>query len=291
MRPRRKYLYLAVVLSLAAVLLIATAVLVTSREPVFEGKRVSEWIELLDPHVAKRDQHDQAAEAMRQIGAAAVPVIARMLEPETGRITERIPVLLRRFRILPPLTLSPNERHYRAARAAYTIAERSDADISSLVPRLTFHLLDSNYLDSEAGRALAGAGPEGVAALTNLVIHPDQRVRDRAIYSLSHARGKPGVYEAFLRSVDDEDQSVRFAAVSSLGREPRRDPAVVVPIGLRFLEKTDPYGRWAAARLLAGCLQDDRAKAALQRALDDPDERVRSTAARALKEKPGTPRP
>ena len=38
------------------------------------------------------------------------------------------------------------DRQLRAARAAYMIAERSDVDISSLVPILSFHVTNSNYI-------------------------------------------------------------------------------------------------------------------------------------------------
>jgi HEAT repeat protein len=173
---------------------------------------------------------------------------------------------------------------YRAARAAYKLAEASRADIAALVPVLVPHVTESNYLDSEAGRALAAAGPQGIEALLGMLTHSDARVRERAVHSLTLVRDKPGVLEAFLRMVDDPDRNVRFAALAGLSGRVKTDPNAAVPIGLRFVEKLDSYERWAGARLLAAYADDPRAEEALRSCLEDPDENVRRTAERALSE-------
>jgi HEAT repeat protein len=258
---------------------------VAAREPVHKGRPVSDWIYRLDPDVNARARHDEAAEELRRIGQPVVPVIRGILEEPRGRLAPRAKKLLQRLRIVPPDAQPLKERQYRAARAAYQLAEWDRADISSLAPSLVPHVTSSNYLDTEAGRALAAAGPEGVAALTNLFVHPDARVRDRAIVSLYHARDKPGVLEAFLRVVDDPSRDVRFAALGGLSGRAKIDPNIAVPIGLRFVEKPDRYERWAGASLLAAYAEDPRAFAALRKALQDPDATVRRVAERAVMER------
>lgn len=257
---------------------------VAAQEPKHAGRTISEWIAELDPHVEERARHDTAEEALLKIGPDAVPVIHRILAPQSGRLLAQAKPLLQRMRLLPPDRLSQSEMQYRAARAAYKLAEAGKANIDVLVPALIPHVTESNYLDSEAGRALAAAGPKGIEALIGMLKHADARVRDRAIYSLCLVREAPGVMESFLRMVDDPDRNVRFAALSGLSGRVKTDPNVTVPIGLRFLEKQDDYERWAGARLLSAYSEDPRAEEALRNCLKDPDENVRRTAERALKQ-------
>jgi len=156
-------------------------------------------------------------------------------------------------------------------------------DISSLVPLLAHHLTNSNYADTENGRALANAGPAGIAVLTNLASHQDVRFRDRTIVSLQHARKKPGVFETYLRAKDDPDLNVRFFALSSLSRYPDADPGLLLPLGLKYAKSTNMHDRWAAMEILSRFRTNDVAAAALRNALEDPDSTVRSVAERALK--------
>ena len=252
------------------------------RERKYEGRTVREWIYSLDPHVDARAQHDEASQVIERLGTNCIPVISSILSEPGKGIAERIKVLGERFRFIPREKLQLAERQYRASRAAYKIAE-SDVDISSLVPTLAHHLTNSNYADTENGRALANAGPVGIAVLTNLASHPDSRIRDRAIVSLQHARKKPGVFETYLRARDDPDQNVRFFALSSLSRYPDADPAVLLPLGLRYAESTNEYDRWAAMEILSRFRTNQVAAATLSKALSDPEANVRSAAARALK--------
>ncbi len=262
-------------------LMIGTAIVL--RERKYEGKTAREWIYLLDPHVNFRAQHDAAAEVVARIGAEAVPVIRDILREPRSRPIERLRILAQRFRVLPPDTVRMADRQYRASRAAYLIAERSEVDISVLVPLLSYHLTNSNYADVENGRALASAGPRGVAVLTNLASHPNRRWRDRAIVSLQHARSAPGVFETYLRTVNDEDENIRFFALSSLGRYPKADREVIVPLALGRMESTNRIDRWAAATVLSAFVEDARARAGLTNALRDEDATVRSTAESGLK--------
>lgn len=281
MRSRWKFRnVLAVIAAVGSLLLVGGVVL--TREPKYEGRTAREWIYLLDPHVDHRAQHDMAAEAVVKIGGAAVPTIRDILREPRVTVLQKIKVLAQRYRFLPPDSIELADRQYRAARAAYMIAESGDVDISSLVPLLSFHLTNSNYAEVENGRALANAGPAGIAVLTNLLPHPDRRMRDRAIISLQHARSKPGVFEAYLRSVNDPDEGVRFIALSSLARYRTADPKLLVPIALERMKSTNYMDRWAATEIFQAFPEEPGSMPALSNLVSDPDPTVRSTAAGAL---------
>ena len=269
---------------LCALLLFFAITPLLLRERKYEGRTIREWIYALDPHVDAREQHDRASEVVVRIGSNCIPVMSAILsEPKQLGMAERIRMLARKLGVMPREELPLSERQYRASRAAYKIAEGADVDIRSVVPLLGYHLTNSNYGDTEAGRALANAGPAGVAVLTNLASHSDVRFRDRAIVSLQHARKKLGVFETYLRARDDPDQNVRFIALSSLSRYPEADSALLLPLGLRYAESTNMHDRWAAMLLLRRFRTNELAAAALSNALKDPDSTVRSAAERALK--------
>ena len=280
-RSYRKHI-VAALLAAISLLLIVTAILL--RERKYEGKTAREWIYLLDPHVDHRDQHDHASEVLVRIGPATIPTIRDILQEPKFKPLQKLKILAQRYRLLPPDPLEIGERQYRASRAAYKIAEGADVDISSLVPLLAYHLTNSpNYSGTETGRALAGAGPAGIAILTNLASDPRPNIRDRAVVSLQHARSKPGVFETYLRTINDPDQDIRFVALSSLARYPDADPNLIVPLALHRIQSTNSYDRWAATKVFAAFPSHPGSLPALTNALSDPDPTVRSTATRALK--------
>ena len=83
-----------------------------------------------------------------------------------------------RFRIMKPHPIHPLELQSRACEAAYNLAERGDVDISGLVPHLQYHFTNGTYADSNSGRALAAAGPAGIAVLSNLLATGTHAVRE-----------------------------------------------------------------------------------------------------------------
>jgi hypothetical protein len=282
MRTGKKLRRVASILVIALILFFAITPLLF-REPKYEGKTIREWIYALDPHVDARAQHDEAAEVLRRIGTNGVPVIASILSEPKGGIAEQFRNLAEKFGVIRREILWLGDRQHRASRAAYKLAEDANVDISSLVPLLSHHLTNSNYAEVENGRALANAGPTGVSVLTNLSTHPDVRIRHRAVWSLQYARKKPGVFETYLRAGNDPNLNLRFTALSSLSRYSDADPALLLPLGLKYSRSTNMHDRWAALLILSRCRTNDLAVAALRNAMEDPDSTVRSVAERALK--------
>src|SRR6185295_9117307 len=93
-----------------------------------------------------------------------------------------------RFGIVKPRPIHPLELQSRACEAAYKLAEQANVDISRLVPQLRYHFTNGTYAGSNSGRALAGAGPTGIAVLTNLLLTGTRSVRDQAGWSLHHVK-------------------------------------------------------------------------------------------------------
>ena len=131
------------------------------RTPQYNGKTLSEWLVMLDPNVDRAADHKKAAEAINQMGAAALPQLGHILRSRPNSISQRIRDYAERWHLMKPPNLILQGQQLRAARAAYNLAEDVDVNIAGLVPDLRYHLTNSNYADTEMARALARAGSEG----------------------------------------------------------------------------------------------------------------------------------
>ena len=261
------------------------------RPAQYGGKTLSEWLVMLDPHVDRAADHEKASVAIRQLAKAALPGLGHILHSRPNRIREWIRGYAVRWHLIKPAKLSFEEWEFRAARAAYHLAEDADVSIAQLVPDLSFHLTNSNYAETEMARALARAGPEGIACLTNLLAHGERRVRDQAGHALaldSRVRGQPGAQEALIQSAaSDPDALIRANALLYLSSF-REGAATnrLVSLGLQSLKTDDGYTRWTATLLLRNYRSIPEVEAAFLSLASDPDERVRTVVAKAIKVAP-----
>jgi hypothetical protein len=215
-RNKIRWLGMAIIAGVLAIGIVR----LNSEKPVgYAGKTASEWVALLDPDVNRHDQREQASTALMRIGAAALRDIEHILSRRQQSMTEVARGYAVRLRLVKPPPLSLVELQSRACEAAYVLAERADVDIHSLVPHLMFHFTNGTYTSSNSGRALAQAGPNGIASLTNLLAVGPRPVRDEAGWSLHHQNRRPEVVAALIRSADsDTDPKIRANALLYLKR-------------------------------------------------------------------------
>jgi len=274
-KPSRKWL-----LILAIGVMVAAAAflrLKPPRIPVYEGKTVSEWVSLLDPHVDQEKRREEAARAIMQIGSNAVPSIERILVRRQHRLFELARGYAIRFGFAKPPQIHPLELQSRACEAAYILAERANVDISILVPQLQYHFTQGTYADSTGARALAGAGPTGIAVLTNLLFTGNSNVRDQTGWALSLypvTLTKSEVFTALIRAAAIEtNQQIRANFLLYL-RKSRAPSEQIVPLGLKSLQNGNAYERQMAATLLQGYTSDPNVRKALdeaQKRSSEPD--------------------
>lgn len=142
---------------ITVLLIVAVGLFALPKPKLYQGKTVRQWVALLDTHVDRQKQRDEASWALVQIGAAALRELEHILAWRPGPL-ETLRGHAVRFHLLKPHTIPPLELQSRACEAAYHLAERAQVDISRLVPQLLYHFTNGTYADSSSGRALAGAG-------------------------------------------------------------------------------------------------------------------------------------
>ena len=263
--------------------------------PRFEGKTLTEWLVDLDPSVPAGPARDRAAAAIRRMGAGALPGLQQILEERPDSLRFRIRDWAERLRLVRRLGIAHVELQSRAAQAARILAVDSGVDTSRLVPALRSRIRGASGVEPEMAVALAWAGTPGVSALLDLLSSGDAEVRDQAGWAVSQdrkTRSYPGVLDALVQgALKDPDPKVRANLVLYLSHyRSEGDASRLVPVGIRFLSDTNAYARWMGAKLLASQVQAPEARAALEQALNDSEDRVRTTAQGALNRPTLTPR-
>jgi len=261
--PRRKLIIVGTALLLVAGLRLG--IVLTRKPPVMhDGKTVREWVLRIDQGVGNENQREEAAWAIVQIGQPAVPELEEILAWRPRKWRDHLRGWLIRFRFVEPNQLSPYEVVNRASEAAYNLGERSKTDIGTLIPHLEFHFTNGTYADSASSRALASAGPRGIAILTNLMFFSaSYNVRDQSAWALHHVSKRPEVIAALIRAANTEtNATLRVNALGYLRRS-RAPPQQIVPLALKFLRSTNAYDRQQAKWALSEYKDVEEVRAAL----------------------------
>jgi len=230
----RKQRILLILFPVAAVMTVGLVlVLSREREPEYKGKKLSEWVESYSTNSqTERVEASQAREAIRHIGAEAVPFLLKWLryEPPPWKSTLSAE-LNERFNL--SLQLGDEKKRLRAGAA--TVAFRvlgSQAD--GAVPELTRLLNDPNVARPTSWRVtldrhatpyraaliLAGLGQAGLPALQTLLTNQQAEeelkyyaARDIIIYG---AYGRASAYRALQQMLMSPEVNVRQQASNAI---------------------------------------------------------------------------
>jgi hypothetical protein len=206
------------------------------KEPVYQGKAVSDW--LVD-HFSRghgppyqSQGPDKAEEAMHQLGTNAIPALLRLLRAYDP------PAL-----VIKSLKLVSVQRWVRTGyRYRYTSWKHDAADFGfkilgtnavSAVPELIEVCKDSRYPASQdyAAKALGYVGRSAQQAIPVLLrnfTHTNAEVRFDAVTAVHHIGGDPDVVvPAFRAALKDSMPEVRFNAVAALRDFSRRATSAI----------------------------------------------------------------
>jgi len=273
----------------AAVLL--GALILRSRESVYQGKAVGVWIDEL------ADNSSLAANALRHLGPAAVGPLVQALERKpAGWLKAYAAVSEHAPRVLKPkladiyyhvVWRDSRIPHVRAA-AAQMLGDLGRV-AARAAPALVNVLTDGNpVLRRNAAFALGkiGARPElAIPALCALLRDPNEEVRMYAAIALKKFGTQAGpAVPALVSAVKDRSWQVRERAALALGTAGRHQPEAVAALEQAMLDE-HRFVRASAATALAWLApQASTARVALEQARYDPDAEVRYSAAVAVRQ-------
>jgi HEAT repeat protein len=250
------------------------------REPVYEGRAVSEWsMDLISPRPELRSN---ATVVLRAAGSNAVPALIRQLRRRDSvlkrpfiAVAPRLPISWRRsfLRFVRPF----NPADERKAAAAAMSLVGTNAPVGVLLRAMRDR---DPQVGSFAAVALGAAGGASVPGLIEALEDRDARIRSLACYGLGLMGAEAGAAVPALsaRILDGELQIAEQAAwaLSRIGE-------AAVPVLVLRLGDPEPRARVLAARTLGRMGRSARGSvSALLVAAGDSDATVRKEVREAL---------
>ena len=282
---RRRWLFALVVCVVVVVL--ALIVWPGEREPEYQGKKLSEWMESKDP--------DQRAVAVRQIGTNALPWLLRWIhcdvppwKTKLRGIMAKLPQVIQNSQPIRSLTWHEEAKHSMLACIGFQILGRQAKPAipelielakdpkSPLGSYLAVSVLLTFRKDAIPGLLAILGNPQGTAWWP-VMDHFRYGVRARDLGTNANT-----AVEILLRFLKDRNGTVRTAAARALGNLALQ-PEVVIPALAKSAEDSEWMVRARSVEALANFGELARPVTPIfLHALNDPDSQVRREATNTL---------
>ena len=215
-RRRRRVIMAVVLLAIGLGFLIHA--LTAVKEPIYQGKRLSVWLD--DTYQTKTGHRTGYAltaasvQAVRTIGTNALPYLFKMLEARDSNLKLAVVQIMRRkFQIYLPTSYNDHRRAMDGFRALGPAAKPAYPELV----KLTLNT-NSNFNGFFAIDSLMEADADTISMLTNGLQSSDRRVRCQAALALGYLRQAPAIsLPALTRALADPDSNVRIVATDALG--------------------------------------------------------------------------
>ena len=264
---------------------LAVILSLSSREPTYQGRRVSLWLEDYSQHWVGSKRGEPAKVALQHLGTNAIPVMLRWIQYEPPRYwRDNTKVWVRALKKLPFLSRSIERKQLRAAGALYAFQDmgpRADCAVPEL-NRIVLNLKSNQVQRPLVALTYLGTNaiPAMIAALTNNNLN-NRSVVTEAFFGLG-----PAAYPALpvlLECMNDSDPAVRMGCCNALGRM-RANPVRVIPPLMQAVSDPHPDVRYRALVALSCYGTNARPAApAVLKALNDPVANVHNWATNTLR--------
>ena len=261
-----------IALAVVAVAIVSVVVwqVCRQREPVYQGKRLSVWLD--DYFRIKEVRADATYEsgevAIREVGNNALPTLLKMARARDSKFKRKVAELIFR-KSRGSIRLHNDWEAHRKAILGFTILGPTAAScVPSLVNSLTS---DDSSVRCTAANCLGLVGPaaqNAVPALVQCLDDSDFLVCLTSAWALGQIHSQPAlVVPALLHFLDTQTRFAKrsvdwrvFSALSQFGPE----AGVAVPYILERLEKMNPQQRETALNALNAIDHEAAAKAGVK---------------------------
>ena len=285
-RRRQKVVWLAVILLSALGILVLLMWL--GREPSYQGRTLSQWLEDLDSPSAVTNV--QTITAFRRMGAKAAVRLVPRLEASDSAFRVRAVELARKQTFVEVRFTPASVRWQRAEKGFEIMGEHAVAAAPGLVSLLVRRgAQPPEYMGDSADRAagaLAHLGDRVIPYLRPALYSEHARVRqagvDVLVMTVMTADSTSVTVSELCKLLDDSNPKVRRAGAYALGKLGQH-PALVIPRLERMLGDVSPSVRRQAAFALGRfASRASNSMAALRQACSDVAPEVRHAAETAL---------
>jgi hypothetical protein len=189
------------------------------REPVFEGKPLSFWLQGYDPFRGTEPGNQKADEVVSQIGTNAIPTLLRMLSTGDPPFIVKLKALARRQHFISFRHRAASNQHFQAVKAFQRLGPSAKTAVPALIEIYEQNL--STVSQIATAHALGSIGPparQAAPALLRGMTNVDANVRHETAFVLSQIHAEPAlVAPALIKSLHDPVPEVRMAAIIALG--------------------------------------------------------------------------
>ena len=191
------------------------------REPVYDGKKLSEWVEQLGREAQLRAGDDRTVDAIKAIGTNGIPYYIKWFQYKEGVVKKLQTKLGRKYQWFA-WVLPLNDREADRADGAYWALIILREKAQAAIPRLTIAATDSANWDygyavpTRAIDILAFMGDPAMPAFLSLMTNADARVRAMTVGYFRFDPGSTSKLAHIQKALGDPDFAVRVAATNSL---------------------------------------------------------------------------
>ena len=188
-------------------------------EPVYQGKRLSQWLLELDRGSWPRNGIPSPVDAaIRNMGTNALPRIRGLLHAHSLPPIAALVAFLNKHQITRIHITTDSERHHRAIAACYALGWDAEPLVPAVAQALTHMDASSQAFASQWLGSLGSLGRAATPALIRMLQDTNDPVRCFAAQNLAHICGERRdevvvVLKACLR---DTNQSVRMECTRAL---------------------------------------------------------------------------
>ena len=250
------------------------------KEPVYQGKKLSEWLADLDYSGNFADL--ASIKAVQHLGKDVLPHLEPMLHAQDSLLKLRVVKLLRKQSVIEVRFTPASQQRLQAAAACRALRDLA----TGYVPELTVMLNGTNSTEAWFGMAAlldvkgrSNCVPEMLMGLTNSY----NRVRWFSAGVLGEVWGHAGsALPALVRCLNDPDPRVREYAIHTLANF-KTEAALIVPAFIQCLDSPHAPTRTEAATYLTSFgTNAEPARDKLSELLKDSDSEVQRSARSAL---------
>jgi HEAT repeat protein len=218
------------------------------REPVFEGKPLSFWLQGYDPIRGTEPGNQKADEVVSKVGTNAIPTLLRMLSAGDPPFILKLKALVHRQHFITFRRRTPANQHFQAVKAFQRLGPGAKTAVPALIEIYEQNLSAASQI--ETAHALGSIGPQAKEAVPTLLCgmtNIDANVRRETAFVLMQIHAEPAlVLPVLANSLHDPSFSVRMAALLTIGTF-GADAKSVAPSMVQLLNDPDPQIREAAA--------------------------------------------
>jgi HEAT repeat protein len=190
------------------------------RGPVYQGKRLSFWLEILYKEILSGSYDDRNFQPIRHIGTNALPVLIERIRAQDTRLKQEMMTWAQKQKLIHFHFKSADQRRNEAVWGYGALGPLARAQVPSLIATLTND--PSLSVRQAAASALGGIGPEARVAGTALfraTKDTDEGVRNNAFWALSRILPDPELtIPVLIAGLDDPYRVARENAAIALGR-------------------------------------------------------------------------